>query len=318
MKKGCKIALITGGSLFGLGIVCIIIGAGINGFDLSKLSSGKIEYEKKTLEYTDSFSAIDIHSISDDVKLVKSEDGKTRIEYYDSKDGRIRYDIQRKYASADEKGKPELFAKQKDDRKWYEYLLSFDFDSFNDDRAVTVYVPGEEYDSLSLESVSGDVSAEIPLRIKNNVTLNSTSGNINAENQTAGVRSVYTSISGNVRIQNSASGDINASAVSGKVSLGKCTAKNGVIVGSISGNVNLEDIRSELTKTETVSGGVQVQKVDSKNIRIKTISGDISGSIGFGGTYDIRTVSGDVEHPSSVTNAGNFILETTSGDITLK
>ena len=319
MKKAVKNALITGGGLVGVGIVCFVVGVAVSGgFDMNSLSAGQIEYEKKTAEFTDSFSAVDIHSISHSVRLMRSADEKTKIEYYDSKDGKITYDIQRKYASADEKGKPQLSAVQHDNREWYEHFVFFNFGGPDEEKAVTVYLPGNEYDSLSLESISGDISTDLPLQIKNNAALNSTSGEINVENITAGSRSVYTSISGNVTIKNIASGDINVSAVSGEVSLENCKAKDGITAGSVSGNVTLAELSAKHTKTETVSGSVRVQKIDSPEVRINTVSGNISGSMGFGGNYDIQTISGDIEHPSSVSGAAKYTLETKSGDISLK
>jgi hypothetical protein len=89
-------------------------------------------------------------------------------------------------------------------------------------------------------------------------------------------------------------------------------------VGTVSGDVRLADLEAGALEVRTVSGGIDLDRVRARDVSAETVSGDVNyaGDIDPRGSYDFKTLSGDVvvvvpRQPSAELSAVTF-----SGDFT--
>ena len=305
MKKLFKILLIIGGILMVGGIGITVAGLASADFDMNRISYPQNEFEKKTVEYDKDFKRLDVKTIDDNIEIKKSDDEKTRIEYYISKDEKITY----KFHTDND-----LKVVQDDNREWYDRISFFKEEK---DHSLTIYIPKESYEKYSLYSVTGNISSDIPLDIKGYVNISTINGNINAKNIKAEKEITTDSVSGNIKIDNFISGEqAETHNTSGKIIINGYKADKFSIY-SVSGDLKIENTVSEgVMNIKTVSGNIYLDKTNDP-IKLETTSGDIKGSIGYDGIYTANTISGDVNMPASSKSGNKYEFKTVSGDIDL-
>ncbi len=173
-----------------------------------------------------------------------------------------------------------------------------------------IWLPSKIYDSLSVQTVSGDIRSDFPLA-PGALTANSTSGDITFPD----LESDRTSVS-------TISGDILLSSVSG-ASVSLSTTSGNIVTGDISGESNVSTTSGEVRITEaeknlsvnSVSGDVRVESLNAP-FRFNTTSGEIIVENGSG-SGKASSVSGDIRLSLTDALTGNLTLNTTSGDIAL-
>ncbi len=155
-----------------------------------------------------------------------------------------------------------------------------------------IWLPSKIYDSLSVQTVSGDIRSDFPLA-PGALTANSTSGDITFPD----LESDRTSVS-------TISGDILLSSVSGA----------SVSLSTTSGEVRITEAEKNLS-VNSVSGDVRVESLNAP-FRFNTTSGEIIVENGSG-SGKASSVSGDIRLSLTDALTGNLTLNTTSGDIAL-
>ncbi len=183
-----------------------------------------------------------------------------------------------------------LVIEEKTTRRWPLVLGLFE------DRGnrLTVSLPREAYDALSVETVSGDI--EMP------------DGGVFEDLE-------MTTVSGDVALSGTEDGDVTVETVSGDVqirdgsleSLSLNTASGDQTVTSV-----LADGRMELS---TVSGGISLLASDAESLEISSISGDVYTLLLTPKEYVTDTASGDVTIIASRQGPGRCGITTVSGDI---
>lgn len=190
-----------------------------------------------------------------------------------------------------------------------------------------IWLPSKIYDSLSVQTVSGDIRSDFPLA-PGNLIANSTSGDITFPDLEADRTSVST-----------ISGDILLSSVSG-ASVSLSTTSGNIITGGISGESTVSTTSGDITTAllgggtvSTTSGEVRITEAE-KNLSVNSVSGDVrveslnapfrfnttSGEIiveNGSGSGKASSVSGDIRLSLTDALTGNLTLNTTSGDIVL-
>lgn len=163
-------------------------------------------------------------------------------------------------------------------------------------------------EALTVKTVSGDISSEIGLAIRNGFTVSTTSGDVLFPRVQAG------------KIQaSSTSGDITFEEAGGmELSVSGNDVSQGEMVGSMtlsttSGGIRLESAAAETMDISTTSGDIAVEQARGR-AEISTTSGEIRVS-GLEGPLSVSTTSGDVML-GQVT--GDVTLSTTSGGIRLE
>jgi hypothetical protein len=146
---------------------------------------------------------------------------------------------------------------------------------------------------LAIDTISGDVKIT---DIKGDITAKSISGDVRVSG--GGRVGTVKSISGNVEvIDGQADGPLEASSVSGDVTLRRVTAQR-VESGSVSGNLLLEEMRCDRVEAHTTSGNISFSGQLARNGRyeLKGFSGEVrvalSGTTGF--ELDARSFSGQI------------------------
>lgn len=196
-----------------------------------------------------------------------------------------------------------------------------------------VYLPGSYHGEISLETASGDIISDFDLELEKEISVASTSGDINFPSVTASNAVINTS-SGSVRMDhintnvNGFVGEIYIKTSSGDIDLKELTGETNIesssgylTVGSITGNTQLKTSSGDIsikeitgeTKAES-SSGYQVIETLTGDAQLSTTSGDVSVQSMNGGIR-ITTTSGIVR---ILEGSGDRSLATSSGDIIVK
>lgn len=192
-------------------------------------------------DVTGEFRSLDLRTVSCDLYLYRSDDGRCTVYYSGWKGGGAE--------TAVEDGV--LRVTETDHRAWFQRLLG----GRSEDSYISVYLPGDRYDALAAETVSGDIDITDSL-VLGTVTLSTTSGDVWVYDAAADSLSIQT-VSGGVSLYETAADSIELDTVSGDVSV---TLK--------------EDMNYDL---HTTSGNIYapVPDRDAGPFRVTTVSGDI-------------------------------------------
>jgi len=273
------------------------------------------EYEEAEYICAEPVTAVKVIDGDQDIEILPSTDGTCRIEYmYGEYDN---YDISL------EDG---LLTVEMDEK--------FHFGLFGFDRTIRIYLPEGEYESLTVDSSSGDIlvtgcSASI-------IALDAASGDISAINCSAAnfglsassgeicvkdCDAVYNEISatsGDIDVQGmTAAEKLTVESASGDIEI-KCSSASAVEVSAASGDVEADDITAAgQLVIDTASGDVSFMRADAGSIYVNAASGDVYGSVVKPMLYEAHAASGNVDIPVPMRDAGICRIETASGDITI-
>lgn len=139
------------------------------------------------------------------------------------------------------------------------------------------------------QNMSVDLWIELPDPTE--LEIKSESGDIHVADNAHSVR--VHARSGDVRIMK-AVGAVEVNLISGDVSLEEC-AGGRIVIENRSGDISVDQVTGELV-ARTTSGDVRIDKFSGAFMTVESVSGDVSASFvtPITGTYDLRTVSGDV------------------------
>ena len=105
--------------------------------------------------------------------------------------------------------------------------------------------------------------------------------------------------------------------VNGKILLDDVNGKNATIE-TVSADVALKNVTYETSlKIKTVSGKTYGEKIDSNSIRVEGVSGDVTLVLNKNKSYDLNTVSGNINKPNGGNEDGSCYVKTVSGDISI-
>ena len=305
MKKSIWIPMLVAAACILAGLACIVTGLALGGYNTLVEDS---PYDGHTVggvhHISRDFDRIHIDVIAADVELVPSEDDKCRVTTQDSDYVEYTVDVV----------EDTLTVRATDTRKWYERLFAPSVSG----RSVKVALPREAYKSLTVETVSGDVSINVRYTFSEDVTLTSTSGTI----------ATAAAIGGHLDLR-STSGDlcamgflntVTARSTSGKVTLGgktvlgDCTATTADLE-TTSGEIRVRTVTLDSLTAQTGSGGIRMESVTvTEATDLETTSGEITLLYTTCGTLTAETGSGGIDL-TDTTVAGHIQAETTSGAI---
>ena len=307
-----------------VGIVLMVMGLTVftvamvsNGFEFAKL--GTVRYETNTHEIKDEFSKISIDISTANIILLPSEDGKCRVECYEEE--KIKHTVSVKDGT--------LSIVSVDEREWYDYI-GINFDSAK----ITVYLPKNEYESLTIRESTGRVTipslftfGSIDIKtstgdvdclasVKSEMKITTSTGGINLEKLTAGALSLEVT-TGRVTVSDvSCEGDISVKVSTGDCILTNTSCKKLSSIGS-TGDVTLEKvIASESFFIKRSTGDVHFVSSDAADIFVKTDTGYVKGSLLTKKVFITDSSTGKINVPKT-TEGGKCEIITDTGDITL-
>ena len=295
MKTARNITLIIAAALIVIGLVIALIGLFLLDFKVDRLEA--MELVEKTYPIQGDFSNISILTSDYDVNLLLAEDGVPRLAAKEAR--RVRHSMEVTDGT--------LSIQIQDDRGFRDRI-----GIFIQSPSMTLYLPESSYETLLIETTSGDISIPDSFTFTD-AALKSNSGSIgSAANVTNRLSSEATS--GSVTLSNAAVGFVEASANSGSVVLSDITADT-LEIETTSGSIHLRDILASCSLSlSSTSGGIRLSKCDAPEIQIKTTSGSVTGQLLTPKYFQVDTNSGTVSVPYAVA-AEICRIETTSGSV---
>ncbi|MBQ7669865.1 MAG: DUF4097 family beta strand repeat protein [Clostridia bacterium] len=316
MKKGFIIAAVV---LVAVGLA-VFAGAFVaSGFDFSKIGSDS--YVTNTYTVDKEFDRIDIDTNVTDIVFKPSEDGKFSAVCSEERDK-----VHHKVTVEDGTLKITI----NDDREWFEYI-SF----LSKSMTMTLYLPGERYESLKIDASTGDVSipssfsfgsidikmstgdvlcsasSEGPLKIK------ASTGDITLNGAGAGDAELSVS-TGKILVESfECGGNMSVKVSTGKATLSDVTCREFISEGS-TGSLTLKNVvASGKINVKRSTGDVKFDSSDAAEIAVKTSTGDVTGTLKSEMIFFADTRTGDVDVPRTTTG-GKCEISTTTGDIEIK
>jgi lia operon protein LiaG len=300
IKKTSKIALL----LVVISIGFSLISAKIHGTSMFESYKGasSISGEGSIDEIKEfdinSISKVFVDTVSSDINIILSKDNNIKIHFHGT--------------TSEMSGAPKLETSQSGDEleisiKYPKQIMSLF--NFSLDTKLDIYIPESYKKSMSIETVSGEVSidkvqtenfkvhttsgdVDIKSLVANITDFNSVSGSINIKDLSS-KSSGFKTTSGDIKIE-AITGDIKARSVSGSIKALYKEFNNDIDAETVSGDVDLNLPQDSQFKVDfsTTSGEldndfpiVMTGKVDKR---------DIKGTVGNGEkTIRIKTVSGD-------------------------
>ncbi len=338
MKKSTKITLSIAGGCIAFGT--LLFGGVLiaSGGDLSKLETGKKTH--KTYGVAGNFSNLKIDAGDIDVHLVIAKEGEGC---------KIDCDELEKvsYTPVVEEGTLKIV--EEDTRKWWEQ-----FGLFFGGREMTVYLPQETYETLTIEVESGDVfipaeftftNADISatsgdVKMVGNVSQNlsvevvsggiyvgqvrgesisvqTTSGDVALNSVSANGKISVKSTSGDLKIEGATCGEMYAKATSGEMEIENVRIGGKAEFHVTSGDIDLDDVISQgETEIRASSGNIRLTKCDAASYVIHADSGNVTGNILSSKIFQAKAGSGNVRVPDTTTG-GVCKVTTGSGNIKL-
>ena len=290
-------------------LICVLLGAVISGgtlaaigFDFSRLNT--MEFVTHTYKVRDpdthgsaspgasetegpntytaegTFSRISIDAAEADVRLIRSDTDECKVVCIESE--KITHTVT---VEADT-----LTIVRYDERKWYERS-----GIYWGDMSITIYLPGDSYDSLSVSTLSGDVT--VP------------------EEFTFDTVQVDTA-SGEIDFLAAANRSLRLKTLSGDLTVAELTTEN-LTLQTTSGDMELTGLSADSMNISTTSGEIELENVTADTLFVKSTSGEIeSDDVRVTDRMEFETVSGDVRLTGCVSN-GWLGVTTVSGDVKL-
>lgn len=276
MSKETKKWLIIAGSLVILGLIMFAVVMTILKWDFTKLSTMKIE--TNTYQVTELFSNMSIKTDTADIGFAVSDDGKCKVVCNEME--KVKHSVSIQNGT--------LSIKAVDERNWFDYIrINFS------KTQITVYLPQNEYESLSISS---------------------STGNIRIENISAGALDLSAS-TGRITVSDvKCDGDIKINVTTGQTNLTNVNCKNVISSGSTGSMVLKNVIATEDYSIERTTGNVKFDSCDAREISIRTSTGNISGTLLSEKLFIAETSTGNVDVPKTTTG-GKCELKTSTGNI---
>ncbi|MBE6644175.1 MAG: DUF4097 domain-containing protein [Ruminococcaceae bacterium] len=315
MSKTMKAWLIVAAFFIAIGIITFAVIMTINGWDFTKLGTGK--YETNTYELNEEFSTISIITDTADIVFVPSDDEKCKV---------VCYEVEKEKHSVSV-ADGVLTVNAVDTRKWYDHI-GINFKT----QKITIYLPEAEYSSLSIEASTGDT--KIPNDFKfENIDISVSTGDVNCfASATETIKIAATT--GDISVADISAGLLDLSVSTGQVTVSNVICSGNVKIGVSTGDTLMSDVEcksvisngstgdivlknviaAETFSIERSTGDVKFDGSDAAEIYIETDTGDVRGSLLSDKTFIVNTDAGKESYPKGTTG-GRCEITTDTGDI---
>ena len=200
---------------------------------------------------------------------------------------------------------------------------------------ITVFLPKDAYETLSIETHTGDVGVPDWLTF-DGAAIHTSTGDVRSDAAVKNLLSIETSTgdvfmsgasakaidckttTGAIRMTNIAcEGDVRAKVSTGETFLEGLTAASFTSEGS-TGDIVLENVLIGGTLSiERSTGDVALRNSDAAEVWVKTSTGDVTGTLRTEKIFVTKTSTGDVHVPDSA-SGGKCSITTATGDILIR
>lgn len=315
MSKATKVWLITASVLTVLGLIIFSAVMTVCDWDFTKLST--VKYKTESYNPDGEFDKISVDTDTAEIELVPSENGECKVVCFESEKA--------EHYAAVENGT--LVISTTDKRKWYEYIgISLKTPQ------ITVYLPQNIYNSLSVESDTGDITVPRDFAFKT-VQINGHTSDVDFFASVSDTAQIKTA-SGNISVGTLTADSLSLTAATGDIEVNSVTVNNGTNFKTSTGTVKLTDIScgSILAKSNTGdmsfknvlvsgslsaengTGNVKFDNSDADTVSVKTGTGDVTGTLLSEKVFVTKTSTGTVRVPKTA-SGGKCEITTSTGNI---
>lgn len=284
---------------------------------LTLTACGSSNYKTNIHEVGEAFQNISIITDTADIAFVLSDDEMCKVVCYEDEKNSHFVGVQN----------DTLTISLLNDKKWYDYVgINFA------NPKITVYLSQSKYFSLVIEESTGDIEISKDLYFKNidislstgdvmcyasaleDIKITTSTGDINLESIRAASLNLCVS-TGRVNISDvTCEKDITIKLSTGKTYLTDTVCQNLISDGS-TGDISLKNVISkEKISIERSTGDVTFIDSDAAELFITTDTGDVEGSLLTNKVFIIRTDTGSIDVPKTITG-GRCEITTDTGDI---
>ncbi len=317
MKTSTRIWLTISAILIAVGIGVIVVALAMNHWNLSTLGGQKTV--TNNYEFHDNIENISIDANTTDIVFLPSDNGNCKVECYERE--KQLHEVTLSGGT--------LYITAKDERKWYENVLTFSFSS----PEVKIYLPKDSYDRLDVKCDTGDVTIPkvfsfyaVNINLSTGdischasatkLNLTTTTGKITLGDLTADTIDIKNT-TGNRTLRNVTAEDITLNASTGDTTLTNVTAK-ALTSKASTGDLTMNNVIVENKFTaKTSTGHVRFTDCDAAEISIRTDTGKVSGTLLSEKVFHAKSDTGKIDVPKTITG-GLCEIETDTGNISVK
>ena len=313
-----KAALIIAAILLIAGIIIGVVALASAKFDYHMFET--VPSEMKDYPVEADFHRIEIHGNTEIIQFAQSSDGTAHVLCRETK--------RNTHTVKAEDGTLKIVSEET--TGWRNFIdISFEKE------LITVYLPNDAYEMLSIETQTGDM--EVPgwltfsgavihastadvrfdAAVHNLLSIETSTGDISVNGASAETIDCKAT-TGDVRMTNAVCrGDVSVKVSTGETILNGLTAASFTSGGS-TGDIVLEDVLIDGTlSVERSTGEVTFRNSDAAEIKVKTSTGDVTGTLLTDKIFEVHSSTGDIRVPDSVAG-GKCEITTTTGDISLR
>ena len=306
-------------------VLLLVIGAAVcaaayaaSGFSFGKFST--VAYVTNTYEVSGRFENIRVLASTEEITLVPSDDGTCKV---------VCREEENDPHSVTVRGGTLTIEKTKKSGGW-----SLHVGVVTESPAITVFLPGETYGALTVDSDTGDVSIPADFSFDSiRVSLNT--GRVQCFASTKG-EVVITTDTGDIAVSGLSAAVMRLDTDTGRIKVSDAAVEGDLEIRVSTGRATLENVRCGNLSSEGNSGSLVMTKVvasgtfelrrdtgdirldgcDAERISIRTDTGDVSGTLLSDKIFLAKSDTGKVRTPGT-TEGGSCEITTDTGDITI-
>lgn len=315
MKTSVKTALIIATVTLILGIVLACVGISMAGLNFINLVTET--YTPITYGVSDDFANIIVETDTHDLSFVLSEKNECRVVCDET--NKLTHTVSVQDGT--------LVIKTVNSKNWYDYI-----GIFTQNHTITVYLPKEEYNAITLYTDTGDMNigkdfsfntAKVETDTGDTSWYANVSESFSFVGHTCDIEAGNMSLlslnikttTGKIRVSNlTATEGITLTADTGDVSVTDCKANEMLDVKTSTGDVSLKNTTAGKLDIKTSTGSVTFNNADAENISVKTDTGDVRGTLMTEKIFFPTTDTGKISLPRT-TSGGICEITTSTGNI---
>ena len=307
-----------------IAIILVVLGSAVffaafasAGFDFKNLETSKLQ--TKTYPVSEDFQNIRIDENTADVVFALSEDGTCSVVCRESE--------KTKRTVTAENGTLSIVSEE---HIGWKNLFDLSFE----EESVTVYLPKDAYETLLIETHTGDVDLPEAFHF-DSIAITGSTGDVRCAASAADFIAIRVD-TGDILLDGVSANAIECTVTTGKIRMQSVTSQSYVSIGvstgrtilenlacrelrseGSTGEIRLSGVTAETILIERSTGDVMFENSDANEIRIGTSTGDVTGTLRTGKIFVTKSSTGDVNVPES-TAGGRCEVTTSTGDIRIR
>jgi len=288
-----------------IALCCVIIGtiifvSGMSKIDWDFKKLGSYNFETNAYEIVDEFNKIEINAKTANINFQLAEDGECKVVCYENK--------KEKHLTSVDNGV--LKINYTNEKRWYDYLHIL-----SNSPKITVYLPDLDNITLTIKVSTGDVKLPSDFTFES-ISISGSTCHVKCFASSINQTKIHVS-TGDIIIENATAKNYDLHVSTGYAKITNVNCENIVSTGS-TGDIKLNNvIASEKISIERSTGKVKVYRCDANELKIITSTGDVEGTLLSDKVFIVKSSTGDIDVPSSITG-GRCEITTSTGDIEVR